>query len=384
MGPGTLDFHVIRFETGDIDLYGSSLVPEPWDPLFDLGMGIASSPLWDMMPEAVIVVRHDPPAIAVIGAFADAEIVRLEALTAQLKFALSTFQYVDFREVCRDCQVLAWRLSELPGYGVGQPWGFTAVPRGGLVVLGALSYAMDLSDTHLTAPFPEDAPLVVVDDCAITGDRFRRFLSTCPHRQVVFAPLYSHPVFRATLLQKEPRVVACVSAYDLTDYSEDTAQGARSYHQTWKARLHGERYWHGLPEYLCFAWNEPDRPFWNPVTGRVEGCWTLLSPHHCMKHSAQKVPVFLQPDARGPLRPSTHTIHGGTPDRVFIGSDVSKECYLLSGSGAAMWTALIQEGSEEKAAEIISGQYSVDRPRVRRDIADLVDTLVSKGLMERT
>src|SRR5687768_10417176 len=68
---------------------------------------------------------------------------------------------------------------------------YTAIPRGGLFVLGMLSYVLDL-DRRVLQPRSSGEPLVVVDDCSLSGARFRNFLQADEHPQVVFAHLYSH------------------------------------------------------------------------------------------------------------------------------------------------------------------------------------------------
>ncbi len=194
-------------------------------------------------------------------------------------------RYVDYRQAEQDCEILAakilerWSRSELEGAS------FAAIPRGGLIVLGMLSYALGLKTAQLREG---PGPLFLVDDCALTGARFASRLKTTDHREVVFVHLYSHPDLRRAIEEKEERVVACVAARDLTDMAPESfpdPERLAEWRRKWRERL-GERYWYGQPEPVCFAWNEPDRPFWNEATGEVEDGWRLLPPHLCLKTRA--------------------------------------------------------------------------------------------------
>jgi hypothetical protein len=115
--------------------------------------------------------------------------------------------------------------------------------------------------------------VIVVDDCALSGARFHHFLRTVRANRIVFAPLYSPPELRAAILQREPRVVCCLSARNLAGHRL-TAQPRET--DTW--------YWSGHVEPLCFPWNEPDRTFWNPAAKRWELAWRIVPPELCPKN----------------------------------------------------------------------------------------------------
>jgi hypothetical protein len=179
------------------------------------------------------------------------------------------------------------------------------MPRGGFIVLGMLAYVLDLRPAQLAPSPPSDVPLVVTDDCAISGVRFSDMLDRCENRQVIFSHLYSHPDLRIAIERREPRVLACVSAQDLTDYAPAYyGDQYEAWRERWRQRPN-PGYWVGQPDHVCFAWNEPDTVFWNPVAQQAESAWRLLPPELCLKNRRKFAPedarVQLQPEGKGPL-----------------------------------------------------------------------------------
>jgi hypothetical protein len=157
-----------------------------------LADALSVSPLWAEMPRATLVVRPAPdPLLGVAGYFDGADRVRLGALRWQLERVLPRLRYVSYARAQEDCERLAARLVERFGRDELRDFRFVAIPRGGFVVLGMLAYILGLRGSQLEPPHPPDAPLVVVDDCALSGVRFGQFLERVDCSRVVFAHLYS-------------------------------------------------------------------------------------------------------------------------------------------------------------------------------------------------
>ena len=260
---------------------------------------------------------------------------------------------------------------------------YAAIPRGGLIVLGMLSYVLDLKPDALMSPEP-DVPLVVVDDSAYSGARFAQFLRTVINQEVIFAHLYSHPDLRAAILRQEPRVVACLAARDLRDLAPERYPDVEDY-QAWKARWQQRArqpvYWMGLPEMVIFPWSEPDRPVWNPATERVEENWWLTAPDRCLKNWARlKVPPSskAQPTLRSPDAVAFHFCD----DAIMLCDLRTEQVYGLEGVAADMWRALAGYGDLEVAVEYLLSLYEVDEPRLRSDLQAFADELLAKGLLE--
>jgi len=171
-----------------------------------------------------------------------------------------------------------------------------------------LSYLLNLKPEQLQVPHPDKGPLVIVDDCSLTGARFHQFIDKCQNQQIVFAPLYSHPELRAAIESRESRVVACVSGHDLHDYGpEEKGDSYLAWQELWLGRLEGYRYWVGDLEFLCSAWAEPDHPVWNTNTQQVERGWRIVPPELCLKngshHDSGGLMVPVQAEAAGSFPP---------------------------------------------------------------------------------
>ena len=364
-------------------LYGSM---PPEKGLLTLAQALAVSPFWSG-PGATLVVRSGPsPALAVMGEF-DAETqARLKLLAAWLPQALAAVQYVSYDQMAADCDQLAAKLGDRLGNDLLQRCHFTAIPRGGLIVLGQLAYALHLSHHQLEgAPNPE-APVVVVDDCALTGARFADFLAQHPHDQVVFACLYAHPDLRRAIEQTEDQVLACVSAHDLVDHAPQRF-GAEyeAWHQRAWQRSGRQRYWVGHLPQLCFPWNEPDHNFWNPVTEELESGWFLLPPHLCIKNRPQAgqvtASVQLQPSPAGALHPGPEVIFGHWQGQLVVGNGATSQSVVLSEVAADFWQALITQATVDQAVQQLATSYDVEPATLQQDLTDFMASLLEQGFL---
>ena len=294
--------------------------------------------------------------------------------------------YVTYRRAEQDSEQLAIQLHEWFGRRELASFHFAAIPRGGLIVLGMLAYVLGLEQAQLEAPHPPEALLVVVDDCALTGFRFGQFLGRCASVQVIFAPLYAHPDLRAAIVAQEPRVLACLSAHDLHDYGQ-TRWGEE--YPAWRERqlaLLGQgRYWVGQTEHLCFPWNEPDRQVFNPATGKLEPGWRIVPPELCLKNrlppGVEPIPVQVQPEGKGPLKPSERVVFGDLGDEIVVGDLESRKTFGLRDSAAEMWRAIVEYGNLEDAAGALTELYAVGEAILRADLRAFADDLLARGLL---
>ncbi|MFQ5680298.1 MAG: PqqD family peptide modification chaperone [Gemmatimonadota bacterium] len=357
-----------------------------WTPL-SLAEALASSPLWAEMADAVLVLRPGPrPLLAVIGEFSRAEAAGVEALAGQLEHALRHLLYLTYEDVENACDRLAAELRGAVGPDVLAAARFVAIPRGGLVVLGLLSYVLDLRPSQLLANPGNTAPLVVVDDCALTGFRFRAFLRQHPRDQILFAPLCSPPELRAAILAQESRVTACVTGLDLRDHAP-TLLGAE--HPEWQdrwLRRSPDSYWVGQPDRVGFPWSEPDVTVWNPVTRSEQPGWRVFPPSRCVKnrYAPAKGGLQVQEAGPGPWLPRPHVLHAHLGDRVVVANLESGTAIGLDGVAADMWTALVTAGSPEKALLRLEGVYDVSEERLRADLGALMADLESRGFLEES
>jgi hypothetical protein len=360
--------------------------PEVW--LRALADALSASPLWAEMPPAALIVRPVPdPLLGVVGHFDEADRARLEALCWQLEHILPRSRYVGYDQAQQDCERLAAQLVRRFGRDELRRFKFAAIPRGGFIVLGMLAYILGLERSQLEPSQDAGAPLVVVDDCALSGVRFEEVLSRLESSRVVFAPLYSSPELRKAIEDRELGRVTCLSAHDLSDYArESLGEEHRTWQERWLDRMDHQGYWVGQTEQVCFAWNEPDFGFWNPVTEREENGWRFVPPNLCLKNrsasAAHSVSVQFQPQGKGPLGPSSRVLFGEFEGQVVIADLKTGESFVLEGVGADMWRVVVEYGNLEAAADALLKIYDVDGATLRADLRAFVEDLLSESLLE--
>lgn len=259
--------------------YQRRLPPLSEPPVLALARAIAASPGW---PDGCELIVHpgSPPKLFVFGRFDAEGEAWLRCQSRALPRACARLRYVGYAQIERDCEQLAARLREHLGPDLHRA-DFTAIPRGGFVVLGLLASLLPRQ-----APAgAEEGLLVVVDDCALSGIRFGQTLRRYDSSRIVFAPLYSPPELRAVIREREPRVEAVLSAADVA--GERVEAGPE------------DGYWSGDTEALAFPWNEPDRSVWNPNAQRWETAWRIVPPELCLKNRPrpgfEPIPVQVHP-----------------------------------------------------------------------------------------
>jgi len=342
-------------------------------------------------PSTVVFRPGASPSLAVLGWATPEEHNALETALDAFIGALSRLRYVDYARAEADCAVLAEHLRDRLSPELLDEAVFAGIPRGGHIVLGMLSYVLDLSPEQLSPEAHPSAPLVVVDDCFLTGFRAGRFLDDRPERpDVVLAGLYAHPALRAAIEQERPAVRACVTARDLRDhaprvYGDDYAD--------WKARcadrLGGPRYWIGLPDHLCFAWNEPDVGVWDASADRMTTGWTVVPPDRCLerRHAPSRsagdaVSVSTQPAFDDqPLAPGPDVFYATVADRTIIADGSGNDCLVLDGPAADFWHALLEHGTVDAARRALLARYDVAADTLEADLRDFVETAVGRDLL---
>lgn len=380
-------------------IYGELATPA--DRLRALARAIAASPGFAGLHDAVLVVRTQPPLkLALLGRFSPAERDRVESLPGILENGLRRLRYVSYEEAQRVTLKLAERLEEEIGRAELAECRFVGLPRGGLLVLGMLAYVLGLradqmdplGSMGLAGPRESEGTLVLVDDCALSGLRFVETLRRTTAPQVVFAHLFSHPSLRAAIARREPRVRACLAGEDLTDMTE-TLLGAESdaWRDRWRVRSREGVCWIGLPEHVCFPWNEPDITVWNRTQEAEEAPWRVVPPELCLKNrplagEVRKERLQEQGPAPGPLQPGDSTIiarlHGDEGGILAADWETGK-AYRFGGVAAGAWDALLAEGSLDGAVDVLKGEYDAPEQQLRADALSVLERALELGLMKR-
>lgn len=350
-----------------------------------LARAIASSPAWPA--EASLVVRRDPsPAMGVVGWLEPAQRERLAVLQALLDHALPRTMVLGYGDVETAVERLAEAIVARFGWFAARRLAYRAIPRGGHVVLGLLSYALGLDQRRLDAtPDPGDVT-VFVDDVALSGRRFAMALASSEAATpVMLFTLFAAPEMREAI-ERHPRVMACLSAYDLRD---DARQRRRQQYDAWRERwreLDPDAFWRGQPQHVCFPWNEPDVAFWNDATGRLEGGWRLVPPELCAKHRgvSSRVEARVQHVLHAPEKPvrlGDDVLAARFDDAVVVARPSWRDALALDGSAADMWEALLDHGTVHGAVEALTRRYDVAEGELAADVQAFVTALEDVGAL---
>ncbi|MFW6288969.1 MAG: PqqD family protein [Spirochaetota bacterium] len=371
--------------------------------LLALADSILRSPNAEALSNATLRIRVDPlPMLVVFGEFDRTSHVRILRLAEQLRFVLAASRYVDWRALEEHVVRLADLLVDRFGADEVARFHFTAIPRGGMIVLGLLSYALGLSQSQVSAPRDPSLPLVVVDDCSLSGLRFREFLEESDARRIIFCPLFAHPELCCAIESAESRVVACFPGAELHDWARERYGDEYS---AWRAHWEGlevnRPYWQGRTDQIAFPWSEPQTVAWNPDIHDVEPGWELLPAHLCLKHrltprTSVAAPTQVVRPGPGPIRPADRAVWARLGDAVLVApmpvvthdSDASSgspagpvDCLRLEGSAADMWDAIVECGSVEAASERLLELYDAEPSLLRNDLANFVVSLQNDGIL---
>lgn len=349
-----------------------------------LAAALAANCPWPGPPRAALVLRDAPPLLAAVGTFDEAQVRDLEALREQLERTLPRLRYLEYPQVERACERLAAELRRRLGPRLPE-FRASALPRGGLIVLGMLAYALGLEAEQLAPPTDPAAPLLLVDDCALSGARLRAAIAAQPQREVAVALLAATPELCAAV-EAEPRVSACVSAVALRDHAPaDHGDAYPAWRERWRQRSGARTYWLGRPDPVCFPWNEPDATFWHPERGAEARAWRLLPPERCLKNrhaDGAPLPLLRQRPGAGPLRAGAGVIHADLGDRVVAGSGEDGRAFELTDTAADTWRALLAHGSVAAAAAALQAEYRTDEDLAGR-VRAFAEQLRAAGLLER-
>lgn len=384
------DLLFVRLSPEEVERYRRELaLTDGATALSTLAEAVAASGDWAELPTASVAVSGPAePGIGVFGRFDTAQARWIERQLRNLSPSLSRLRYVGWARAERDCERLAAALSRRLGPEALASARFAAVPRGGAVVLAILSYLLDLEPSVLT-PSAAGHPLVVVDDCALSGARLRRHLGEIEAVGAVCAHLYSHNDLRAALVAGDPRIADCVAAHDLRDFAPEIfGDRYREWLRQRQRRLPGERLWLGFTEHVCFAWGEPERPLWDPDRRQLRLGWNLLPPSHCLRHrpasGGSRPKLRRRSVGRRGLRLAESVVVGELDGRTVVGKLGSDAVLGLSDSAGPMLDALLAHGETAAAAAALDSRWQIGRDELRRDLERLLGDLLAAGMLVRS
>lgn len=328
------------------------------------------------MNQPQLVVRPATGLAGIAGRFDEADLQRLTALHWMLAHVAPHTRYVDYPGVEAACRSLAGRLREELGAGITH-WPLSAIPRGGWFVLGVMSYLLGQGDPE---PEAEARPLVVFDDVAYSGDRFRRHLARLEASEIVFAPLFSTPQLRSAIPAAEPRVVSVVSGVDLVDHAPERLGDD---HGDWEQRWteHDDRYWDGQPDHVVFPWNEPDIRFWNRALDTSESGWRLVPPELCLKNQATDTPIRTISEWSGWMRLAPSTLYAQDEESVVVADTAGGQVVRLTGTSAFIWDQVANGRERSETVAAVVSSYNIDVGTAGSDVDELIAQLITAGLL---
>lgn len=308
---------------------------------------------------------------------------RLWVTTVCCRDLLQRMTYVDYGRAEADCEALAQRLISALGRAELRRCAFAPIPRGGLIVLGMLSYLLDLRPEQILADVATAAgPVCLVDDCLLTGLRLKQALARTVSRQVIVAHLYSHPSLRQAVLEIEPQVRACVAARDLALLApDDGGPAGESAASPGGTALGLQAYWSGAVAPVAFAWTEPVLNMRDPFSGAVETTWHCVAPHRSLRHRAT-LDVPLQPAAVRTWQAPDDVVWSWHDGVLWLLQTRTEGAYRLEGDRAAIWRELAVHGDEQIVRERLRGGATAEGDGPDAAVDAFVAYLHAEGLLE--
>ena len=349
---------------------------------------ILASPAWFSIGSPIWVrsASSSKDAILVFGDLDDASVARLRHVERWIHQARQRCKWYSYPDTVRLTEKLAVELKECLGSDISKvDW--LAIPRGGLIVLGLLSYALGLRQERLENSLDEERPLVIIDDCALTGNRFSRFTEKVERKEVLFANLCSPLEVREAIVSTEPAVSHCLAADTLHNMAPTLqGKGYDGWEERVRAYLDTKRYWIGQSEIPIFPWSEPDHNFWNPITKTVESGWQVAPPELTLKskhRESQSPKVFDIPDQKGVFLLGDAVLYYPKDSTVYIFDCETKAQYKLEKVGALLWIAFLKYKTMEDVVALVQSAYSVSPGKAKKDADRFAGQLLQKGLLQR-
>jgi hypothetical protein len=307
------------------------------------------------------------------------ELLRLWPLAAHAGHLQRQLLYVDYAQAERDAALLAGRLRDCLSADELATAVFAAIPRGGFIVLGLLSYYLDLRHDQLTMTAPAGAQtLVLVDDCALTGAMVEAALAGVAQQRIVVAHLYSTPALRTAVCAADPRVICCVAAHDL---HEAPAAADAVGEQQMRAYLQ-DRFAAGAVQAVAFPWTEPASLILTPFAEQPDSFWRFLPPHRALNNRQALGLPAAAPVPRRWLAPDD-VVYGRSGDTLYLLHTGKPEAYKLRGLAADVWRALAGYGAALPALAFLQQHYPNDREEALTAVlVDYAARFAALGLLQ--
>lgn len=338
----------------------------------DFVRALASSPFEWLPPSARVVFRADfTPVIGLVGEYAEKDAERFRFALRELREAIGQARVIDHQKVEPLAERLATKLIEEEGGSVAE-YTAVAVPRGGLFVLGYLSYMLPGLSPYAGNP---QKPLLLVDDAAYSGRRLTEWIDHFPNREIVVATLLSAPQVREAISKRYGSKVRWINAEDLSTYG---SVAHRSDEQDLPP-------WQGRTEHCCFPWSETDRGLRLHGTAETYTAFRLSPIHFCLKNRSQfetnGSKVSIAGNERGWIRSRTGVLWANIDDRVYLADTTHGRSMTLSDTAAAFWMSCVTAESRDDSISRLSNKYGVERSRIATDLDRFASEMIGQEVL---
>lgn len=294
-------------------------------------------------------------------------------------------RYIDYLQAERYCCNLAQKIISYCGDDLASAVA-VGVPRGGIIVLGMLSYALGLGKNQLVhgSPSYRGDNVLVVDDCCLSGRRFREFVEQLDADRIIFAHLVSGPGVREEILARDPRVKVCLAVEDIE--AVDFASGLNPRKNDLDSDCeHGPAaFRYAAAEPVAFSWGEPQYPIWNASNKAYDEGWFHVTPRLCLESR-----VTLDFCADTSTTDSGYDVPADAlwkkqGEELLVWKRRADKVYRFNHTAADTWFALLMFGRLDAAASYIAKRYGIEVEKAMEDASEAVRDFLERGLLETT
>ncbi len=237
-----------------------------------------------------------------------------------------------------------------------------AIPRGGLFVMGELSYALGWRREQFVDN--GQSAVCIVDDCALTGKRFAETVWRFKGREIWFCTLASAVELRNAILKdKNLNVKGCLAAVDLALLGETGLPDGDP-----------DRYLNGSVEHVAFPWTEPSLPVTVPMSGGIQDGWHLLPPHKTLGNLALLELPLDKDRLKAEIEVPSGLVWRLDGELVILFEPEGKQVYELSGLGAKVWKMCAGYQNRSTVLKHLKGENA-------KEVEELIDQCLANRLL---
>ena len=345
--------------------------------LNELIVAIAKNEFWHIDEQSFIVCRACTDGAYIAVCTTESSQDHLSEINSQLQSldtSLQQIQYLDSTQCLDLTKSLAKIIKQTVPENILKNSQVVAIPRGGLFIQAMLSYFLPLEHHQLqyTENDVDTSPLIIVDDCAISGLRLAQQLKKFPNREIYFFTIASPRELRDSVNSKESRILDFKSVLDVKSYSTLDLNHA------------SQCYWRGQCDTIIFPWSETQRSYrFNGQLSNVP-LWKVAPNKLCLSAREKKQRIRTTEIKENPSSVMS------TPDDVLYHTDQgltrilnvsTMKHYSLDSIGSTIWQSLLKNADLDNVLAELSSIYGVSKTKLNSDVQLLTQKLFNDGLI---